>query len=67
MWGFPYLKNKLLRVSKAKNKEGAFVGSHIRESTNVEQFDDHMNEVGRAACLSSKLFLKTFGQKTIVN
>lgn len=60
MCGFLYLKNKFLRVSDAKNKEGAFEGSRIRESINVEQFDDQMNEVGRAACLSSKLFLETF-------
>lgn len=43
--GFLYLKNKFLRVSDAKIKEGIFVGPQIREFINDEQFDSQLNEV----------------------
>jgi hypothetical protein len=59
-----YLKDTFLRVSDAKTKEETFVGSHIRESINDEQFDDQLNEPGSIACLSSKLFLRTFFGKS---
>jgi hypothetical protein len=54
--GFVYLKHKFPRLSDdAKIKEGIFAGPQIRESIKDEQFEEQLNEVGRAACQAFKL------------
>jgi hypothetical protein len=47
--GFMYLKLKFLRLSDAKIKEGIFVGPQVRELIKDEQFEEQLNEVGKAA------------------
>jgi hypothetical protein len=46
---FMYLKQKFPRLSDAKIKEGIFVGPQIKELIKDEQFEEQLNEVGKAA------------------
>jgi hypothetical protein len=43
---FEYLKNKFLRISEAKIKEGIFVGPHIRQLIQDVKFEDQIGELG---------------------
>jgi len=47
--GFMYLKNKFIRISDAKIKEGVFVGPQIWELMQEGKFEDQLREVGKAA------------------
>jgi hypothetical protein len=47
--GIIYLKHKFPRLSDAKIKEKIFVSPQIRELTKDEQFEEQLNEVGKAA------------------
>jgi hypothetical protein len=47
--GFMYLKHKLPRLSDAIIKEGTFVGPQIRELIKDEQFEEQLDEMGKAA------------------
>jgi hypothetical protein len=47
--GFMYLKHKLPRLSDAKIKEGIFVDPQIRELIKDEQFEEQLDEMGKAA------------------
>jgi hypothetical protein len=44
-----FLKHKLPRLNDAKIKEGICVGPQIRELIKDEQFEEQLNEVGKAA------------------
>jgi hypothetical protein len=46
--GFMYLKHKFPSLSDAKIKEGIFIGPQIRELIKYEQFEEQLNEVGKA-------------------
>jgi hypothetical protein len=58
--GFMYLKHKFLRLNDAKIKEGIFVGPQIRELIKDEQFEEQLNEVGKAAWQAFKNVTKSF-------
>jgi hypothetical protein len=47
--GLMYLKHKFPRVHYANIKEGIFVGPQIRELIKDEQFEEQLNEAGKAA------------------
>jgi hypothetical protein len=55
-----YLKHKFPRVSDAKIKEGIFIGPQIRELIKDEQFEEQLNEVGKAAWQAFKNVTKSF-------
>jgi hypothetical protein len=44
-----YLKNKFIRKSDAKIKEGVFVGPQIRELLQDAKFEAQLREVQKAA------------------
>jgi hypothetical protein len=46
---FMYLKQKFPRLSDAKIEEVIFVGPQIKELIKDEQFEEQLNEVGKAA------------------
>jgi hypothetical protein len=46
--GFMYSKHKFPGLSDAKIKEGIFVGPQIRELIKDEQFEEQVNQVGKA-------------------
>jgi hypothetical protein len=58
--GFMYLEHKFPRLSDAKMKEGIFVGPHIRELIKGEQFEEQLNEVGKAAWQAFKNVMTSF-------
>jgi hypothetical protein len=61
-----YFKHKFPRLRDAKIKDGIFVGPQIRELIKYEQFEEHLNEVGKAAwqtLKNVKLFGKSQGRK----
>jgi hypothetical protein len=58
--GFMYLKHKCPRLSDAKIKEGIFVGPQIKELIKDEQFEEQLNEVGKASWQAVKNVTKSF-------
>jgi hypothetical protein len=58
--GFTYLKPIFPRLSDAKLREGIFVGPQIRELIKDEQFEEHLNKVGKAAWQAFKNITKRF-------
>ncbi|UYV63994.1 hypothetical protein LAZ67_2006277 [Cordylochernes scorpioides] len=58
--GFAYLKQKFSSISKAKIKEGIFVGPQIRELQQDGNFQNSMNEVEAAAWNYFRNVCKTF-------
>ena len=56
--GFTYLREKFPLFSKAKIKEGIFVGPQIRELMSDENFDQPLNEL--AAWISLKEVILNF-------
>ncbi|UYV77498.1 hypothetical protein LAZ67_15001294 [Cordylochernes scorpioides] len=58
--GFAYLKQKFSSISKAKIKEGIFVGPQIRELQQNGNFQNSLNEVEAAAWNSFRNVCKTF-------
>jgi hypothetical protein len=68
---FMYVKHKFLRLSDPKIKEGIFVGPQIRELIKDEQFEEQLNEVGKAVWQAFKntlrrAFWEITRQKTIM-
>jgi hypothetical protein len=53
-----YVKHKFLRLSDPKIKEGIFVGPQIRELIKDEQFEELLNEVGKAVWQAFKNMLR---------
>jgi hypothetical protein len=58
--GFMYLKHKFPRLSDAKIKEGIFIGPQIRQLIKDEQFEEQLNEVGKAAWQALKNVKNSF-------
>jgi hypothetical protein len=58
--GFMYLKHKFPRLSDAKIKEGILAGPQIRELIKYEQFEEQLNEAGKAARQAFKNVTKSF-------
>jgi hypothetical protein len=58
--GYMYLKHKYPRLSDAKINEGIFVGIQIRELIKDEQFEEQLNEVGKAVWQALKNVTKSF-------
>ena len=47
--GFAYLKIQFPRVSDAKIKEGICIRPQIRDLTSVQNFDEQLNNIKKAA------------------
>jgi hypothetical protein len=66
--GYVYLKHKFPSLSDAKIKDGIFIGPEIRQLLKDEQFEEQLNEVGKAAWQAfrnvKKSFLEMTRQKT---
>jgi hypothetical protein len=57
--GFMYMKHKFPRLSDATIKDGIFAGPQIRELIKDEQFEEQLNEVGKAAWQAFKNVTKS--------
>jgi hypothetical protein len=62
--GFMYLKHKFPKLRDAKIKEGIFVGPQVRELIKDEQFEEQLNEMGKAAWQAFKNVTKSFFGKS---
>ena len=57
---FQYFKVIFPKISDAKFKEGIFIGSHIRQLLDNEDFETTMDELEQAAWYSHKDLCKEF-------
>jgi hypothetical protein len=57
--GFEYLREKFLKFSHAKSKEGIFIGLQIRNTIN-DLFEHLLTETEKSACLTFKAVCLNF-------
>jgi ribosomal 50S subunit-associated protein YjgA (DUF615 family) len=62
--GFVYLKHKFPTLSDAKIKEVIFAGPKIRQLIKYGQFEEQLNEAGKAARQAFKNITKSFFGKS---